>query len=260
MWKRKLPFESLIYIESAIESPPTTTSIESFTRDPIDFIGSQWGLYEVFNGRVLDDLDPTGLIPISCECRIGPRFGIHFNHIVEIDCPGLASNCCRDACCPDPNSDFGCNAFTGKWSVAGAKDDLEDPDPIDDIETVVCGFFLICDLVTAPIPGDGVACAVGTKVVCKTIKKCTKVKKPKKQKTPKCKSGTWRVGNCGRNGPVVEGCPGFSPFAIGNSRGEAQRLSLQRLPEGCNSPPASYHHCTAHECVKGKWERRMSGS
>ena len=55
-----LPFESLIYIESAIESPPTTTSIESFTRDPIGFEGSEWNMYECFGSSALIAIDPDG--------------------------------------------------------------------------------------------------------------------------------------------------------------------------------------------------------
>ena len=55
-----LPFESLIYIESAIESPPTTTSIESFTRDPIGYKGSPHNLYEFVGGRAMSATDPTG--------------------------------------------------------------------------------------------------------------------------------------------------------------------------------------------------------
>ena len=56
-----MPFKSLIYIESAVESPSTTTSIESFTRDPIDYVGSEWNLYEVLDSQPLVNSDPDGL-------------------------------------------------------------------------------------------------------------------------------------------------------------------------------------------------------
>ena len=80
----------------------------------------------------------------------------------------------------------------------------------------------------------------------------------KKKKPEKCTDRTWKVGNCGRNGPVVAGCPGQSPFAEGATRQAAQSASLAMLPAGCHGTGgASYHHCTAHECVKGKWEMRM---
>ncbi len=74
----------------------------------------------------------------------------------------------------------------------------------------------------------------------------------------KCKNGTWRVGNCGRNGPVHSKCPGFSPFAIGLTRQQAQENSLKMLPPGCHGTGgASYHHCTAFQCVARQWVPRM---
>jgi hypothetical protein len=87
----------------------------------------------------------------------------------------------------------------------------------------------------------------------------TPPKKPKKPEKPqKCVNGTWKVGNCIRVGKVVEGCPGKSSFAVGPTRQAAQAASLGMLPKGCHGTEgASYHHCTAHQCVKGKWERRM---
>jgi hypothetical protein len=44
--------------------------LESFTRDPIGFEGSEWGLYQLFNSRPFGSLDPTGEI---CQEPCKPR-------------------------------------------------------------------------------------------------------------------------------------------------------------------------------------------
>ena len=51
----------------------TCDGLESFTRDPIGFEGSEWGLYEFFGGMPLVDVDPTGTTTfMQCVCRLNP--------------------------------------------------------------------------------------------------------------------------------------------------------------------------------------------
>lgn len=87
-------------------------------------------------------------------------------------------------------------------------------------------------------------------------KKCPNKKKNKPDKSGKCKTGTWLVGNCGFNGVVIEGCD-WTPFRTGNSRGEAQTNSARAMPAKCFENGNLYHHCTAFECVKKEWVPRM---
>jgi len=60
--------------------------------------------------------DPTGLIPIVCECRVS-RFGgfqgwtTYQSAIVE--CTTLAANCCRAACAS--NDPLVTSSWTGNW-------------------------------------------------------------------------------------------------------------------------------------------------
>lgn len=79
-----MPFKSLIYIESAVESPSTTTSIESFTRDPIGYKNGQ-NLYP--NYFLLAGTDPSGLVTCTVTSvlrgkptisAIGAGFGAEF--------------------------------------------------------------------------------------------------------------------------------------------------------------------------------------
>ena len=77
-----------------------------------------------------------------------------------------------------------------------------------------------------------------------------------KKKPTKCKNGTWKVGRCGFNGAVIEGCE-WTPFATGSTRREAQQNSEAQMPKKCFANGNPYHHCSAFQCVNKKWERRM---
>ncbi len=80
--------------------------LESFTRDPIGFLGGI-NLYDYVAGQSLGSLDPSGNIPITCGClKYGRQYGgptsspaiEQFN--VSVNCGGLASSCCSNACGP----------------------------------------------------------------------------------------------------------------------------------------------------------------
>lgn len=83
-----MPFKSLIYIESAVESPSTTTSIESFTRDPIGYEDGLL-LYQYVQGHSLSSFDPLGLSESSC-CAAWDRrstvLGYPLNKVGGMEC------------------------------------------------------------------------------------------------------------------------------------------------------------------------------
>ncbi|TWU37952.1 hypothetical protein Q31b_47410 [Novipirellula aureliae] len=45
--------------------------LESCSRDPIGFAGSEWNLYEYVDGAALNGLDPSGLFSVSCDYVCG---------------------------------------------------------------------------------------------------------------------------------------------------------------------------------------------
>ena len=51
---------SVVFSEAADPQPFTTTTIGFFTRDPIGFEGSEWGLYEFLSGKAVFSVDPSG--------------------------------------------------------------------------------------------------------------------------------------------------------------------------------------------------------
>jgi hypothetical protein len=78
------------------------------------------------------------------------------------------------------------------------------------------------------------------------------VKKGKKKPNKRCKNGTWKVGHCGYNGPIREGC-GLTPYAIGNTKQLAKNASLAMMPKHCFGGGASFHHCNTFVCRGGAW-------
>jgi RHS repeat-associated protein len=66
-------------------------------RDPIGYLGSMWGLYELFDALVLKSTDSTGLATCTCHCGGGPS---RHGHPVEVTttCGGNADSCCHHAC------------------------------------------------------------------------------------------------------------------------------------------------------------------
>ena len=153
--------------------------LESFTRDPIGFDAKSELLYEFVAAGTLNGLDPSGKVAISCTCNCngGRSIGQHLEDRV-VDCPGLASKCCSDAC----NTPFynGSCHFSGTWKqVMSQEDDTKIAEEvIDAASDVICSVSLVCDVITFPIPGDGATCAGGTIVLCGLIKNC--IKSPKK--------------------------------------------------------------------------------
>ena len=81
------------------------------SRDPAEYDGSGGNLYRYAEARPVVLSDPSGKIPIRCEC---------YNHWyswsttwIETDCGGLASSCCPNAC----GSGF---YWTGEFTIIGA--------------------------------------------------------------------------------------------------------------------------------------------
>ena len=126
--------------------------LEFFTRDPMDYEGSEWNLYEFLGSRVLRFVDPSGQIPITCECRNGPRFGVNCAlagclYYRTVECQGLASGCCREACCPNGgDSGGGCMTFTGSWKIVPGPDAYDDAE--GDFDAAIAEIVICC----IPIP------------------------------------------------------------------------------------------------------------
>ena len=59
---------SVINSEVGDPQPFTTTTIGSFTRDPIGFDGSEWDLYQFVKSRATVGLDPSGLVDVPVPC------------------------------------------------------------------------------------------------------------------------------------------------------------------------------------------------
>jgi len=66
----EVPNLSLVSVDIGDPQPSTTTTIGFFTRDPIGFDGSEWGLYEFSNSRSLTMVDPSGTV---CQQPCVPR-------------------------------------------------------------------------------------------------------------------------------------------------------------------------------------------
>ena len=75
--------------------------------------GSQRNLVGYVYSAPPSKLDPTGLVPIICECRGGRTLG---RPRIEINCPGLATTCCATACVSRGGP-------TGNWWIKGASPD-----------------------------------------------------------------------------------------------------------------------------------------
>jgi RHS repeat-associated protein len=112
-------------------------------RDPIGFEGSGSLLYDFLRGDTLEKLDPSGLIPITCECQCAygkanqnsPDGSGRWLFYTTVNCNGLAATCCSNACnnlnCRDVLIDYGrcggkkvvrqCDncVFTGHWRAPG---------------------------------------------------------------------------------------------------------------------------------------------
>ena len=61
--------KSLSRVEIWLTIYDCRVGLESLTRDPIGFEGSEWGLYSLVNGRVTNEVDPLGM----CPCQGKPR-------------------------------------------------------------------------------------------------------------------------------------------------------------------------------------------
>ena len=76
----------------------TCDRLESFTRDPIGFKGSEWNLYEYVRGRSLNYIDPSGLVSVTCQCQCRQGRGeVQFTEEKEVQCV-IGQACCSTAC------------------------------------------------------------------------------------------------------------------------------------------------------------------
>ena len=72
-------------------------------RDPIGYEGSEWSLHEFGNSSPVQELDPSGLVAIVCECNCkyrsdGPRAPSSHKRYVTTNCTGGSARCCDTAC------------------------------------------------------------------------------------------------------------------------------------------------------------------
>ena len=112
-------------------------------KDPMGFEGSGSLLYDFLRGDTLEKLDPSGLIPITCECQCAygkanqnsPDGSGRWLFYTTVNCNGLAATCCSNTCnnlnCRDVLIDYGrcggkkvvrrCDncVFTGHWRAPG---------------------------------------------------------------------------------------------------------------------------------------------
>jgi hypothetical protein len=70
--------KSLTRIEMRLSSYDRRNGLESLTRDPIEYKGSPYNLYELSNGKVLVSVDPTGMWFVYC--RASRNWGGLFRH------------------------------------------------------------------------------------------------------------------------------------------------------------------------------------
>lgn len=131
-------------------------------RDPIGYEGSKFGLYEAIRGRVLIYLDPTGLIPITCTCHgYSPRDagGGPYTIYRKINCQGLATSCCPQAC--------GQDRWDGEWYV-GEPPNPVIPRPLTLNDCAIAGAACITVDLATPDPTD----LCPPKYVCYAIAGC----------------------------------------------------------------------------------------
>jgi len=179
------------------------------TRDPIGFKGSRWDLYEFVEGSSLNGLDPSGKILIACTCGChGGRSIGYRSEVRTVECTGLATSCCSSVC--NTRYHNGSCSFTGEWKQVEAEEDdtgIEE-EVIDIVDDTVCSFFLVCEVVI-PTPGEGVACAAGTKVVCKMVKQCVTMRTPN---SPLCKALKLAKELACRSADALGGCGSAPTF------------------------------------------------
>jgi len=116
---------SVVFSEIGEPQPSMTTTIGSFTKDPFEYEGSEWDLYEFVDGKPMGSLDPMGewAIPVvtcgGCLSCLGPgaiACGMYSNSFEEFaDCyryylsilPTWHKWGCAGACA-------GCTAYVAK--------------------------------------------------------------------------------------------------------------------------------------------------
>ena len=118
------------------------TSGRFLGRDPIGYEAGI-SVYQFLRSRMMVRLDPTGTVDIECHCSCirqghGGRVDDSFEATVTVDCPGLASDCCSEACEAKRRNRYGAvvqgceqSSCTFKWKRPGTIDPDIDSKPCD---------------------------------------------------------------------------------------------------------------------------------
>ena len=118
-------------------------------RDPIGYVGGIH-VYGYVGGSPLGNVDPSGFVPIVCECRGRRDRPMLGRPRIKVDCDRLATTCCSTAC----RSHGG---FTGNWWREGAS-----PTPPISIIDAIMDVFLCearCESRLHGCPGTYIASA-----------------------------------------------------------------------------------------------------
>ena len=149
-------------------------------RDPIGYIdGPQ--LYKAF--FVVSGMDPSGHYAVQPREVEVPQVDVDVDLDIE-DGPDDGDVArCQDVCANLYPHWYQYHLFVG--CIVGC-----DPGPvvdgqIDNVDTVICFTFVVCDVITVP-SGEGAAGCLASKTACRQVKKCIK-NKLRKPKSPNAK-------------------------------------------------------------------------
>ena len=90
------------------------------SKDPFDFVAHDMNTYRLARSNPSSLVDPSGAIPIDCECA-DPDSPLYVS-TERTECGGLVENCGEKAC----RARYW-TFFTGNWSVVGAAPNVDVP-------------------------------------------------------------------------------------------------------------------------------------
>jgi hypothetical protein len=149
-------------------------------RDPIGYIdGPQ--LYKAF--FVVTGMDPSGHYAVQPREVEVPQVDVDVDLDIEDGPDGGDVARCLDVCANLYPHWYQYHLFVG--CIVGS-----DPGPvvdgqIDNVDTVICVTFVVCDVITVP-SGEGAAGGLASTTACRQVKKCIK-NKLRKPKSPNAK-------------------------------------------------------------------------
>ena len=168
-------FNSLNRIEIGLSIYESSDRLESFSRDPIGYEGSEWNLYEYCHNSPLANVDPDGELYVAVACTMACLGGI-----------GCAAPC-LSVCGADPACLLECYSNMGTYGK------------------VVCGGAVL-GCAACLCYAAGPACGAPLLACIKNPKKCRPPKKPPK-KVQGCMPCAPSIMYTNPIGPPGEQCP-----------------------------------------------------